>query len=156
MSFIVKYPKTPLLYFIYLSEKCFFFWKIYLNNKTTPIPCGSRGFLWSIVHKSNWNNVRMSVSASNMHDFWIKSALFHQQSKKSLLENFEEDKNLQSILSSEMLIVYNEKRRERFSEGKYTTPTIKALKIRYIAFKNDAKKSKIILTLLFLLLFQIK
>lgn len=39
-----------------------------------------------------------------------------------------------------MLIVYNEKRRERFSEGKYTTPTIKALKIRYIAFKNDAKK----------------
>jgi len=71
-----------------LSEKLVFFGKKYLNSKTTPIPCGSRFFSWSIVHKSNWNDLRMSVSASNMHDFWIKSALFHQRSKKSLLENF--------------------------------------------------------------------
>ena len=41
-----------------------------------------------------------------------------------------------------MLIVYNEKRRERFSEGKYTTPTFKALKIRFRALENDTKKQE--------------
>ena len=42
------------------------------------------------------------------------------------MENFGEEKILQSILSSETLINYNEKRRERSSEGKYTTLTFKA------------------------------
>ena len=126
-----------------LSEKFIFFGKKYLNSKTTPIPCGSRFFSWSIVHKSNWNDLRMSVSASNMHDFWIKSALFHQRSKKSLLENFREEKTLQSILSSETLIIYNKKRYGLSSEGKYTTPTIKALKTRYIALKKRYKKRRL-------------
>ena len=125
-----------------LSEKLIFFGKKYLNSKTTPIPCGSRGFSWSIVHKSNWNDLRMSVSASNMHDFWIKSALFHQRSKKSLLENFREEKTLQSILSSEMLIICNKKRHELSSEGKYSTLTIKTLKTRYIALKKRYKKAR--------------
>ena len=47
-----------------------------------------------------------------------------------------------------MLIIYNKKRREKSSEVKYTTSTIKALKTRYIALKTT-QKSKIILTLLF-------
>lgn len=70
------------------------------------------------------------------------SFLLNQQLKKSLLENFEEEKTLQSILSSETLIIYNEKRRERFSEGKYTTLTFKVRKTRYIALKNDTKKAR--------------
>lgn len=49
-------------------------------------------------------------------------------------------KTLQSILSSETLVNYNKKRREKFSEGKYTTLTFKARKTRYIALKNDIKK----------------
>ncbi len=81
--------------------------------------------------------------------------LLNQQLKKSLSPNFWEDKSLQSILSSETLINYNEKRRERSSEGKYTTLTIKALKTRYIASKNDTKKQDHF-DLAFLLLFQIK
>lgn len=51
------------------------------------------------------------------------------------MENFGEEKILQSILSSETLINYNEKRRERSSEGKYTTLTFKTLKTHYIALK---------------------
>ena len=69
--------------------------------------------------------------------------LLNQQPKKSLVENFGEEKILQSILSSETLITYNKKRRERYSEGKYTTPTFKALKTRYIALKNDTKKRRL-------------
>ena len=41
-----------------------------------------------------------------------------------------------------MLINYNEKRREKFSEGKYTTLTFKALKTRYIALKKRYKKAR--------------
>ena len=62
---------------------------------------------------------------------------------------------LQSILSSEMCLNSRKKRREKSSEGKYTTSTIKALKTRYIAFKNDTKKQGQN-DLAFLLLFQIK
>lgn len=51
--------------------------------------------------------------------------------KKSLLENFGEEKIIQSILRPETLINYNEKRIEKSSEGKYTTLTFKALKIRW-------------------------
>lgn len=67
-------------------------------------------------------------------------SLLNQQSKKSLSPNFWEEKILQSILSSETLNNYNKKRRERSSEGKYTTLTFKARKTRYIALKNDTKK----------------
>lgn len=75
--------------------------------------------------------------------------LLNQQLKKSLLENFEEDKSLQSILSSETCIDNNKKRRELSSEGKYTTPTFKALKTRYIALKNDTIKSTVYSAMLF-------
>ena len=61
---------------------------------------------------------------------------------------------LQSILSSEMCLNSRKKRRERSSD-KYTTSTIKALKTRSIAFKNDTKKQGQN-DLAFLLLFQIK
>ena len=54
-----------------------------------------------------------------------------------------------------MLISCNKKRHELSSEGKYTTLTIKTLKTRYIAFKNDTKKQGQN-DLAFLLLFQIK
>jgi hypothetical protein len=67
--------------------------------------------------------------------------LLNQQLKKSLLENFGEEKILQSILSSETCVDNNKKRYKLSSEGKYTTPTIKALKTRYIALKNDKEKA---------------
>ena len=57
------------------------------------------------------------------------------------MENFQEDKSAQSILSSETLISNHKKQIELSSEGKYTTPTIKALKTRYIALKNDKEKT---------------
>lgn len=66
----------------------------------------------------------------------------HQQFKKVPPGEFLGRKILQSILSSETLINYNEKRRERSSEGKYTTLTFKALKTRYIALKNDTRKKR--------------
>ena len=44
---------------------------------------------------------------------------------------FGEEKIIQSILRPETLINYNEKRIEKSSEGKYTTLTFKALKIRW-------------------------
>lgn len=69
--------------------------------------------------------------------------LLNQQLKKSLLENFEEDKSLQSILSSETCVDNNKKRHKLSSEGKYTTLTFKALKTRYIALKNDTIKSTV-------------
>ena len=53
-----------------------------------------------------------------------------------------------------MCLNSRKKRRERSSD-KYTTSTIKALKTRYIAFKNDTKKQGQN-DLAFLLLFQIK
>lgn len=58
------------------------------------------------------------------------------------MENFGEEKTLQSILSSETCLNNNEKRRELSSEGKYTTPTFKALKIRFRALENDTKKQE--------------
>lgn len=54
-----------------------------------------------------------------------------------------------------MLISCNKKRHELSSEGKHTTLTIKTLKTRYIALKNDTKKQDHF-DLAFLLLFQIK
>jgi len=68
--------------------------------------------------------------------------LLNRQLKKSLLENFGEEKILQSILSSETLISNHKKRHKLSFEGKYTTPTIKALKTRYIALKNDKEKAR--------------
>ena len=65
------------------------------------------------------------------------------------MENFQEDKSAQSILSSETLISNHKKQIELSSEGKYTTPTIKALKIRYIALKNDTIKSTVYSAMLF-------
>ena len=79
--------------------------------------------------------------------------LLNQQSKKSLLENFGEEKILQSILRSETLISNHKKRHKLSSEGKYTTLTFKALKTRYIALKIDTKKQGQNV-LAFLLLFQ--
>ena len=49
-----------------------------------------------------------------------------------------------------MLISCNKKRHELSSEGKYTTPTFKALKTRYIALKNDTIKSTVYSAMLFL------
>ena len=57
---------------------------------------------------------------------------------------------MQSILSSETLITYNKKQHKLSSEGKYTTPTFKALKIRYIALKNDTIKSMVYSATLFI------
>jgi len=66
--------------------------------------------------------------------------LLNRQLKKSLLENFGEEKILQSILSSETLISNHKKRHKLSFEGKYTTPTFKALKTRYIALKKRHNK----------------
>ena len=60
-----------------------------------------------------------------------------------------EEKILQSILSSETLISNHKKQMELSSEGKYTTPTFKALKTRYIALKNDTRKSTVYSAMLF-------
>ena len=54
-----------------------------------------------------------------------------------------------------MCLNSRKKTKRKVFRGKYTTSTIKALKTRYIALKNDTKKQDHF-DLAFLLLFQIK